>query len=51
MRKRLPHNQRAGLMQRVAVESLKREQSISTLIILFHYFDNNKNAASGIDEN
>ena len=40
MSKLIPHNQRVGLMQRVAVESLKREQSKSVLF-LFHYFDNN----------
>ena len=35
MGKRIPHNQRAGLMQRVAVESLKREQSRSVLLLFF----------------
>ena len=43
MTKLFPHNQRAGLMQWGAVESLKREQSKSgTFIILLPYFDNNK---------
>ena len=33
MRKRFPHNQCAGLMQQVAVESLTREQSKSVLLL------------------
>ena len=33
MRKLIPHNQRAGVMERVAVESLKYEQSKSVLLL------------------
>ena len=33
MGKLIPHNQRAGLMQQVAVESLTHEQSKSVLLL------------------